>query len=105
MDPWTSVKDAPKLSQFPVGGMRWTTLLEGIRVGDEALELQSTVRGTPSGRMVALLDTGDPTAVLPSPLVDEIYSRIPGAVPFVQEEGKVWVVPCNTTTVVSFQFG
>lgn len=100
---YASVVDAPKLPQYPKGGDRWTTLLEGVKVDGVDITLKSKFRGVPAGHMVALLDTGDPTAIMPTFLLDAIFSKVPGAIS-VKSEG-VWVVPCNTTTSVSFVFG
>ncbi|RXW19701.1 hypothetical protein EST38_g6147 [Candolleomyces aberdarensis] len=100
---YASVVNAPKLPQYPKGGDRWTTLLEGVKVDGVDVALKSKLQGVPAGRLLALLDTGDPTAIMPTYLLDAIFSKVPGAVS-VKSEG-VWVVPCNTTTSVSFVFG
>ncbi|KAJ3527938.1 hypothetical protein NMY22_g9596 [Coprinellus aureogranulatus] len=103
---YAGVLNAPKLPQYPKGGSRWTVLLEGITVNGSPVELQSTIPGVPSGRMQALLDTGDPAALMPPFLRDAIYSKIPGAVFWDQEDGeRAWIVPCNTTANVVFTFG
>ena len=104
-DKWESIANSPKLAQWPKGGDRWTTLLEGVKVDGVTVPLNSTIRGVPRGSMLALLDTGDPTDIMPSWLRDAIYSKIPGAVPYTDKDGKVWIVPCNATASVSFQFG
>lgn len=103
---YASVLNAPKLPQHPKGGSRWTVLLDGVKVDGSSVALQSSIAGVPAGRMQALLDTGDPTAMMPSFLRDAIYSSIPGAVFWDTEDGeRVWIVPCNTTTNVVFTFG
>ncbi|KAJ2924799.1 hypothetical protein H1R20_g12274, partial [Candolleomyces eurysporus] len=104
-EPWKAVAQAPKLYQYPQGGDRWTTLLEGISVGGTPLNLSSLVRNATEGRLVTLLDTGDPTAVIPRNVRNDLYSRIPGAVTFTQGESRTWLIPCNTTTIVEFTFG
>jgi len=105
-DEYLAVANETKLYQFPNGTGRWTTLLEGVHVDGYAIELKPTLAGVPRGQHLALLETGDPTALLPTYLLDAIYSRIDGAEPFEYEDlGKVWVVPCNITTSVSFTFG
>ena len=102
---WKEVQDAPQIPQYPERAIRWTALLEGVTVDGEDLTLESTIPGVPDGRLLALLDTGDPTAVLPMKIRDEIYSRIPGAATLLTEEGyQLWIVPCNTTTSVAFTF-
>ncbi|KAJ2914583.1 hypothetical protein MD484_g5829, partial [Candolleomyces efflorescens] len=105
---WAAVAQAPKLYQYPRGGYRWATLLEGIAVGGTPLDISSLVRGAPDERLVALLDTGVPYTDIPSSVRNDLYSRIPGAVTFIWPQGppgQVWVLPCNTTTVVEFTFG
>ncbi|EAU80448.2 hypothetical protein CC1G_12113 [Coprinopsis cinerea okayama7 len=102
---WAAVRNATKLPQYPENGLRWTTLLEGISVDGENLTLRSTIRNVPEGHLVALLDTGDPTASMSFDLVDEIYSRVPGAVLYEDGFQRLWILPCNTTTSVAFHFG
>jgi saccharopepsin len=107
-EPWKAVAQAPKLYQYPQGGDRWTTLLEGISVGGSPLNISSLVRGAPEDRLVALLDTGVPYTDIPSSVRNDLYSRIPGAVTFIWPQGppgRVWMLPCNTTTIVEFTFG
>ncbi|RXW21451.1 hypothetical protein EST38_g4404 [Candolleomyces aberdarensis] len=105
-DQWKAVAQAPKLYQHPPGSDRWTTLLEGITVGGTPLNLSSVFRGVPDGRLVALLDTGTPTALIPRSVQNDLYSRIPGAVTFtVEGQVQLWLMPCNTTTIVEFNFG
>ncbi|KAJ2919753.1 hypothetical protein MD484_g652, partial [Candolleomyces efflorescens] len=104
-EPWSAVAQAPKLYQYPRGGYRWSTLLEGITVGGTALNLSSALRDVPPGRLVTLLDTGDASAVLPQHLRNEVYSYIPGAVTFTQDGEQTSIIPCNTTTIVEFSFG
>ncbi|RXW21445.1 hypothetical protein EST38_g4402 [Candolleomyces aberdarensis] len=104
-DQWKAVAQAPKLYQYPQGNYRWTTLLDGITVGGTPLNLSSLFRGVPEGRLIALLDTGDTSAVLPRNVQNDLYSSIPGAATFTQGGSRVWIIPCNTTTIVEFTFG
>ena len=103
LDKYAAVLNAPKLPQYPPGRGRWTTLLDSLKVDGKALDLESKVEGTPSGKIVALLDTGNPTAEIPSKLFNDIYSAIPGAV--YENGSQSWVVPCKTTSIVEFEFG
>ncbi|KAJ2925291.1 hypothetical protein H1R20_g11803, partial [Candolleomyces eurysporus] len=104
-EPWKAVAQAPKLYQYPQGGYRWTTLLDGITVGGTPLSLSSLLRGVPEGRLIAFIDTGDSAAVLQRNLQNDLYSYIPGAATFSQGDSRVWIIPCNTTTIVEFTFG
>jgi len=100
---WAAIANSPKLPQFPEGGSRWTTLLEGISVDGTSIPVVSTIKGVPSGKAIALLDTGDPTSIFPVAIFDAIYSHIPGAVKYAAES--VWILPCNTTASLALSFG
>ena len=105
-EPWKAVAQAPKLYQSPQGGDRWTTLLEGITVGGTHLNLSSSqVRGVPEGRLVSFFDTGVTYTAVPPVIRNQLYSLIPGAVTFTVPDERVWLIPCNTTTIVEFMFG
>lgn len=100
-----AVEGVPVLPQFPVGGNRWTVLMDGVYVDQVPIELNSTMDDVPAGKVQALLDTGDPTAILPIALMDAIYSKIPGALQYTDGTTHLWVLPCNTTTDVELVFG
>ena len=104
-EPWKAVAQAPKLYQYPRGGYRWTTLLEGITVGGTPLNLSSQFRDAPEGRLVSFFDTGVSYTDVPSNVRNQLYSLIPGAVTFTVPEERLWILPCNTTTIVEFIFG
>lgn len=99
---YTAVTTAPKIPQYPPGGRRWTASLEGIYVDQTTIPVVSNITAVPAGHAVALLDSGNPTASLPIVLWDAIYSRIPGAVKY--PEKSVWILPCNTTSIVEMVF-
>ncbi|KAF6742036.1 aspartic peptidase domain-containing protein [Ephemerocybe angulata] len=103
-DQWAAVKQAPKLAQYPKGAYRWTTLMDGVAVDGKALNVSSQIDGVPEGSVVVLFDTGDPTALLPTKIQEGIYEKVPGVVSFTQRGVRVWILPCNTTTVVEFTF-
>ncbi|CAA7263719.1 unnamed protein product [Cyclocybe aegerita] len=99
------VANATKLAQYPKGGNRWTTLLEGVYVEGEAIAVGSDIPGVPAGHAQVLLDTGDPSAILPTATANAIYSRVPGAALYEAPTGEhMWIVPCNTTTLVELSF-
>ena len=98
---YADVTKSPKLPQYPEGGDRWTTLLEGLYANGKSIPLKSEIRGVPAGRVQPMLDTGVPTTLVPAPLWDAIYSSIPGAAKY---RNDLWLVPCNTTTVVELVF-
>jgi saccharopepsin len=102
---FADVAKSPELPQYPDGGDRWTTLLEGIYVDGEAISITSSIEGVPAGHAQALLDTGVPTAVFPTAIWNAIYSLVPGAAKYYGNNFTLWVVPCNTTTIVELVFG
>jgi len=102
---FAAVTRSPELPQYPEGGNRWTTLLEGIYVDGKAISIASDIRGVPAGRAQVMLDTGDPTANFPTAIWNAIYSPIPGAASYADSTGMVWVIPCKTTTIVELAFG
>lgn len=101
---FTAVQTQPKLAQFPQGGDRWTTLLEGISVNGNPVTIESTIVGVPAGQAQVLLDTGTPYATFPVSVFDSIYSQIPGSALYIYGGSRVWIIPCNTTAHVEFTF-
>ena len=55
------------------------------------------------GNRSAILDTGTTLILAPAADAEAIHAEIPGAK--IDEESGYYVVPCNTTTVVSLAFG
>jgi saccharopepsin len=104
-DKYAGVAEKPKLPQYPKGGDRWSILLEGISVDGKAVAVRSTIAGVPAGSAQAVLDTGDATSIFPVAIHDAIYSSVPGAAPYSYDTGRVWYIPCNTTTHIELQFG
>ncbi|KAF9530508.1 aspartic peptidase domain-containing protein [Crepidotus variabilis] len=100
---YAGVAKAPHLTQFPEGGNRWTILMEAIEVGGSAVPFKTSIKGVPSGQAQTLLDTGNPNALFPTSTWNAIYSKIPGAV--TSSDLGVWILPCNTTTLVELTFG
>lgn len=64
---------------------------------------QSSVEGLAEGSQITVLDTGFTFSQIPAAAVDFIYSSIDGAV--YNETSKLWEVPCNMTTNLTFTFG
>lgn len=102
---YTAITQAPKLHQYPKGGDRWTILLESIYVGGTPTPVTSGIAGVQTGHAQTMLDSGDPFSTFPPAIWDGIYSRIPGAAKYTDNDGPIWFVPCNTTTIVEFGFG
>ncbi|KAJ7728100.1 aspartic peptidase domain-containing protein [Mycena metata] len=103
-DTYAAVNTTPPIGITPPDGQRWMIPLDGITVNGNAVALTpSKVAQTPSGKMAVLLDTGTPTAGVPTELLNAIYGNIPRALYSASQ--KVWVVPCNTTAIVTLTFG
>jgi hypothetical protein len=105
---YAAVKYAPLIPLFPSDNGVWSMLLDGISVDGVDIPLPpSTLNDTPAGKAVMILDTGTPTNLLPQQLRDAIYSQIPGTVfELIEDFGvELWVIPCNTTTIVSVYIG
>ncbi|KAJ7076740.1 aspartic peptidase domain-containing protein [Mycena belliarum] len=105
---YAEVVKAPLLPLFPGNNKRWSIMVDGISVDGVNISLPtSAVSGAPDGKIVTVLDTGNPTGILPEQIVNDIYSRIPGAQSRVlaDQPPNSWTVPCNTTTVVTVYFG
>ncbi|KAJ7091765.1 aspartic peptidase domain-containing protein [Mycena epipterygia] len=116
LDPtYAAVANAPTIPVFPAIVDRWRIAVDGFSVDGVDVPLPSSVVSTtPAGKLATLLDTGTPTASLPGPLIDSIFSKIPGSSLTVVDgltldgvgiPGPIWTVPCNTTSIVSVGMG
>ncbi|KAJ1308995.1 hypothetical protein OPQ81_004677 [Rhizoctonia solani] len=77
-----------------VNPTRWSVLIDSYdTTGAVPHTLSSTVSGVPSGKAVALLDSGTSYSYASEEFCRNIYSSIPGAT-FSSALGQ-WVVPCN----------
>lgn len=83
---------------------RWSVQMDSMTVNGKQFAFNKTVvsEADPS-KQVVVLDTGFTFSQIPPAAVDFIYSSIPGA-QFNQTSG-LWVVPCENTTTLSFEFG
>ncbi|KAJ7122175.1 aspartic peptidase domain-containing protein [Mycena epipterygia] len=89
---------------FPPEKRRWSLPLDAVIVNGNAVPIPgSTVAKTRRGKLVALMDTGTPTATVPVDVFNAIYASIPGAL-FSSSQGN-WIVPCNTTSIVTVVLG
>lgn len=70
----------------------FSLLVDDMSVNGKKVPLKSSVRGVPSGKAVANLDTGTSSGELPKDILDAMYGGIPGAL-FSDSDG-VWIVPC-----------
>ena len=102
---YSSVIKQPALPVFPDQNVRrWTVVLDSVTVNGKAVTSpKSSVKGAPSGKTIALLDTGASFALGPKAVIDAIYGAIPGSYYYAPD--KVWVVPCTTPVDLAFVFG
>ncbi|KAJ6538808.1 aspartic peptidase domain-containing protein [Mycena vulgaris] len=111
LDPkYAAVANAPIIPLLPGALARWRIAVDSFSVDGVDVPLPSSVVSTaPAGKLAMILDTGTPTASLPSPLIDSIFSRIPGSLLKVLDgtgiPDPIWTVPCNTTSIVSVGMG
>ncbi|KAI0697717.1 acid protease [Cerioporus squamosus] len=101
---YEDVAEAPKLPR--VSPEHWSLVLDEMRIDGNAFTFnKSSVSGVPQGKVVAALDTGFSLPPLPPAAVDAIYSKIPGAVFWTSPIINSWIIPCNSSTDLSFVFG
>ena len=101
---YASIIKQPALPVFPgADASRWNVVLDSISVNGTAVTLKSTVSGAPSGKTIALLDTGTSLIYGPKAAVDAIYRAIPGSSYY--KAGGFWLVDCLSTADVVLKFG
>ncbi|CAE7103022.1 unnamed protein product, partial [Rhizoctonia solani] len=77
-----------------VNPTRWSVLIDGYdTTGAASHTLSSAVSGVPSGKAVALLDSGTSYSYASEEFCKNVYSSIPGAT-FSSTLGQ-WVIPCK----------
>lgn len=97
---FAAVEQAPMISRV-VNGM-WTGYIDGMTVNGRSISFnQSVVRGTPSGKIVAVFDSGTSFNVMPGNLVDALYEDIQGSI----KVNQTWYTPCHSGANVSFIVG
>ncbi|KAJ7830150.1 aspartic peptidase domain-containing protein [Mycena olivaceomarginata] len=99
------VQGLPEVPLFPGDNGRWSVLVDRINVNGMDVPLTSAVPNAPNGSIVAVMDTGTPTATLPPDILYGIYSQIPGALVGVNGSDMVFLIPCNTSAIVTVVIG
>ncbi|KAJ7670384.1 aspartic peptidase domain-containing protein [Mycena rosella] len=100
---YANVVSAPAIPLFPGNNGRWSIPIDGITLDGVSIPVTpSTVPSTPAGTIIALMDTGTPTASFPADFIDRLYAAIPGSV---QVTTGSWTIPCDTTSIMSVQIG
>ncbi|KAJ7478399.1 aspartic peptidase domain-containing protein [Mycena latifolia] len=102
---YAAVADSPAVPLFPVGTTRWSVLVDSMNIDGVDIPLTSGVPNAPNGSLVAVLDTGTPTSTLPPAILYALYSQIPGAFVSVNGSEIDFVVPCNTSALVTVVIG
>lgn len=100
------ITQQPQLPKLSPG--RWSVPLDNITINGVSSPLgTSSLPTLQNGQVAAVLDTGFALPPLPQSVVDAIYSIIPGAVNVSDMPGfgGQWLVPCTSTTNVTFIFG
>ncbi|KAJ7314795.1 aspartic peptidase domain-containing protein [Mycena albidolilacea] len=99
---YAAVAQSTPIPIFP--NQRWNLVVDSITVDGKVVATPaSTVTDNKSGNLVALMDTGTPSAFVPPEVFNGIYGNIPGAL-FSAQTGS-FIIPCNTTTIVTVVFG
>lgn len=95
----------PEIPLFPGNNTFWSVLVDRINVNGVSIPMKSKVPDAPNGSIVAVMDTGTPKATLPPDITYAIYSQIPGALVSVVDGAMVFIIPCNTSTLVTIVVG
>lgn len=110
VDGFESVANQTKLFRTPAQTVnvtlepRWSVQMDSMTVNGQRFQFNaSSVPEADPGKQVVVLDTGFTFSQLPPAAVDFIYGSIKDAV-FNDTTGK-WIVPCECTTNLSFEFG
>jgi hypothetical protein len=89
----------PHIPRFPGGNAIWSVLIDNISVDGKNITLpQSTVRGTPSGKIVAGVEMSLKSGYMPKALHDLIYPQIDVS------QGTISCYTTTTTVVVYIGF-
>ncbi|KAJ6573181.1 aspartic peptidase domain-containing protein [Mycena vulgaris] len=102
---YANISETPRISLFPGDNLRWSVLIERIIVNGVDVPLVSTVPNAPNGTLVTALDTGTPTATLPPDILYGVYSQIPGASVAAIGDNMEFIIPCNTSTIITIVIG
>lgn len=99
IESYEEVANAPKVQQFlsdelPASAGQWTFLVDEFKINGISFPLNSSIPGVPSGKVLALLDTGTSEALLPPVFSNGIYGKVVGGA--FSETLSKWVVPCSS---------
>lgn len=84
----------------------WATMLDSngiIGPDGSRITTKSIVKNTPTGKLVAVLDSGFTFSQVPRAVSDAIYGRVQGA--NYSKEANLWTIPCAQMLNLSFVLG
>ncbi|KAJ7851049.1 aspartic peptidase domain-containing protein [Mycena olivaceomarginata] len=99
---YADVVFAPAIPLFPGNNGRWSILIDSISLDGARIPFTPSTAGAPAKKIVALMDTGTPTASFPQHFIDRLFAAIPGSI---QAADKSWTIPCDTTSIMSVEIG
>ncbi|EJD49793.1 acid protease, partial [Auricularia subglabra TFB-10046 SS5] len=82
--------------------LHWTVHLAGVQIGEKSVEVASTYAKIIGRQPLALFDVGTSGIFGPYPAVTQIFDGIPDS--RMVADG-VWAIPCETETLMHFNFG
>jgi hypothetical protein len=99
---YADVVFGPAIPLFPGNNGRWSILIDSISLDGVRIPFTPSTAGAPAKKIVALMDTGTPTASFPQHFIDRLFAAIPGSI---QAADKSWTIPCDTTSIMSVEIG
>ncbi|KAJ6526177.1 hypothetical protein DFH09DRAFT_1286015 [Mycena vulgaris] len=87
------------------GNGRWSILVDSLDVDGGDIPLVSNLPNAPDGTFVVVMDTGAPAAYFPPDLLYTVYWQIPGASVFVEGDAMKFIIPGNTSAIVTVVIG
>lgn len=78
-------------------GISYYTLIDSISWANGSATLNSTVPGTPSGKISAYIDSTDPWIYVPYPITEQLYKGLKNAT-YVKDTG-LWHFTCTELTI------
>lgn len=101
--PKLTIKDVPTLTDADQHWAVFTDVHGVIGPDGEAIAIKSIVPRAPSGKLVAVIDSGFSLPQVPRAMSDAIYGRVQGAK--YDEDEELWTLPCDQELNITFKFG
>ena len=101
---FAAITQAPQVARVGLanGPGQWLGYVDGFMINGRNLSLApSAVKGTPSGKLVALFDSGTSNAAVSPELVDTIGAAIPGSI----KVNGTWLTPCYSAVNLTVGIG